>query len=445
MIMNRRNFLEKVALAGGSVLFVPSFSKASFPFKDIKPALLGGRKAHPEGFTGWPIYNSREEQALINTLRTGNWGRLNGNKSVTFESEYAKMLGVKHTLGLSSGTSALYTMLGAIGVGPGDEVIIPPYTFIATYNVVVLNYALPIFVDTDIESFQIDPDKIEQAITRQTKVIMPVHLGGSPADLDRIVPIGKKHNIPIIEDACQSHLAEWRGKKVGSYGLGGAFSFQASKNLNCAEGGAISTNDDEFIKLCYNFHNQGREGSPAAHAAGLGIRGINMRITEFQTSLLLAQMTRLEQQTKTRYENALYLTELLNEIPGIMPAKLYDGTTYSAFHLYMFRYDPSHFEGLSREKFVEALSAEGIPCAIGYGKMNTSDYVTGLAKSPHYLKVYGEKVMKQWLERNHCPQNDKLAEQALWFRQSMLLGTKDDMEQIVDAIRKIRKYAGDLK
>jgi dTDP-4-amino-4,6-dideoxygalactose transaminase len=385
--MNRRNFLGKAALAGGSLLFIPSFSKASFSGNDIKPALLGGRKAHPEGFTGWPIYNNREEQALINTLRTGNWGRLNGNKSATFESEYAKMLGVRHTLGLSSGTSALFTMLGAIGVGPGDEVIIPPYTFVATYNVVVLNYALPIFVDTDIESFQIDPAKIEQAITKQTKVIMPVHIGGSPADLDRILPIGKKHNIPVIEDACQAHLAEWRGKKVGSYGIGGAFSFQSSKNLNCAEGGAISTNDDEFIKQCYSFHNQGQGGTSTSYSTGSGIRGINMRITEFQTSLLSAQMTRLEQQAKTRYENALYLTKLLNEIPGITPAKLYEGTTNSAFHLYMFRYNPSYFEGLSREKFVKALSAEGIPCSTGYGKMNTGDYVTGLAKSPHFLKV----------------------------------------------------------
>lgn len=443
--MNRRNFLGKTALAGGSLLFIPSFSRASFSGKDIKPALLGGRKAYPEGFTGWPIYNSREEQALINTLRTGNWGRLNGNRSATFESEYAKMLGVKHTLGLSSGTSALFTMLGAIGIGPGDEVIIPPYTFVATYNVVVLNYALPIFADTDIESFQIDPDKIEQAITKQTKVIMPVHIGGSPADLDRIIPIGKKRDIPVIEDACQAHLAEWRGKKVGSYGIGGAFSFQSSKNLNCAEGGAISTNDDEFIKQCYRFHNQGQGGSSTSYSTGSGVRGINMRITEFQTSLLLSQMTRLEQQAKTRYENALYLTKLLNEIPGITPAKLYEGTTNSAFHLYMFRYDPSHFEGLSRERFVKALSAEGVPCSTGYGKMNTSDYVTGLAKSPHFLKVYGEKVMKQWLERNHCPQNDKLTEQALWFQQYMLLGTKDDMEQIADAIRKIRKYAGELK
>jgi dTDP-4-amino-4,6-dideoxygalactose transaminase len=356
------------------------------------------------------------------------------------------MLGVKHSLAVSSGTSALYTMLGTIGIGPGDEVIIPVYTFVATYNVVVLNYALPVFVDTDPESFQIDAGKIEQAITKQTKVLMPVHIGGSPFDVDRILAIGQKHNIPVIEDACQAHLAEWKGKKVGSFGLGGAFSFQSSKNLNCAEGGAITSNDGDFIKTCYGFHNQGQGGVTTAFTPGEGTRGTNLRLTEFQSALLLAQMTRLEQQARKRSENAAYLSKLFNDIPGITPAKLYEGTTNSAYHLYMFRYDKSHFEGLSRSRFIEALQAEGIPCSNGYGQMNKDSYVTALAKNRHYLKIYGEKVMKQWLERNQCPQNDLLtSEHSLWFFQTMLLGTKTDMEQIADAVRKIQKYAGELK
>lgn len=442
--MNRRKFLETATMAGGSLLFMPSLSFANLSGDSLKPALLGGRKTHPQGFPGWPLFDRKEEQTLLNTLRSGKWGRLDGNTSAAFEAEYAKLLGVKHTLGVASGTSALYTMLGAIGTGPGDEVIIPPYTFVATYNVVVLNYALPIFVDTDRESFQIDANKIERAITKQTKVIMPVHIGGSPVDLDKILAIGKKHNIPIIEDACQAHLAEWKGKKVGSYGLGGAFSFQSSKNLNCAEGGAISTNNDDFIQKCYSFHNQGQGDTSTSYSTGSGIRGVNMRITEFQSGILLAQMTRLEQQAKIRSENASYLTKLMKDIPGVTPAKLYEGTTNSAYHLYMFRYDSSQFAGLSREKFIKALAAEGIPCSTGYGKMNISDYVTGLAQNPHYLKVYGEKTMKEWLERSLCPENDKLTEEALWFFQYMLLGTKDDMEQIANAIRKIQKYAKKL-
>ena len=432
-------------LAGGSLLFMPSFACGKSVSKNVKPALLGGEKAHPGGFSAWPIFNDTEEQALLSTLKSGKWGRLDGGTSATFEEAYAKMLGVKHSLGVSSGTSALYTMLGALNVGPGDEVILPVYTFVATYNVVVLNYALPIFVDTDIESFQIDANKIESAITKQTKILMPVHIGGSPADLDKIMSISKKHNIPVVEDACQAPMATWKGKSVGAYGVGGAFSFQSSKNLNCAEGGAIISNDADFIKTCYGFHNQGQGGVSTSFGTGSGTRGTNMRITEFQSNLLLAQMSRFEAQVRTRSENAAYLTKLLNEIPGITPAKLYKGVTSSAYHLYMFRYDKSQFAGMSREKFIEALGAEGIPCSTGYGQMNKDAYVTGLATNPHYLKVYGEKTMKEWLERNQCPQNDKLTgEQALWFFQTMLLGTKNDMEQIADAIRKIQKYAKEI-
>ena len=452
-MISRREFLGAAALAGSGMAVSPSLAMSRFqnvtPMitgDNDKPALLGGPKAHPEGFPGWPTYDSTEEQGMFDVLKTRAWGRLNGGVSAGFEAEFAKMLGVKSSLGVSSGTSALYTMLGAMGIGPGDEVILPVYTFVATYNVVVLNYALPILVDTDRESFQIDTKKMEKAITKETKVLMPVHIGGSPADIDSIMAIGQKHKLPVIEDACQAIMAEWKGKKVGSFGIGGAFSFQSSKNLNCAEGGAISSNDSDFIKTCYEFHNQGQGGTSTSYATGEGTRGTNLRITEFQSCLLLAQMTRLEAQAKKRSQNAAYLSKLFNEIPGITPAKLYEGTTNSAFHLYMFRYDKSRFDGLSRAQFLKALSAEGVPCGSGYGQMNKDSYVTGLAKNKYYLKIYGEKIMKQWLERNQCPQNDILtSEESIWFFQNMLLGSTRDMDQIAEAVRKIQKNAGALK
>ena len=444
--MNRRKFLKTTTMAGGSLLFMPSFAHGGITKKDLKPAILGGPKAHPGGWPGWPIYDNREEQALISTLKSGRWGRLDGGTSASFESEYAKIMDVKHSLAVSSGTSALYTMLGALGIGPGDEVIIPVYTFVATYNVAVLNYALPVFVDTDIESFQIDANKIEAAITPQTKVLMPVHIGGSPCDLDKVLAIGKKHNIPVIEDACQAHMAEWKGKKLGSYGLGGAFSFQSSKNLNCAEGGAITSNSEDFIKNCYGFHNQGQGGTSTSFGTGSGTRGTNLRITEFQSNLLLAQLSRLEEQARTRNENALYLSKMIREIPGLAPAKLYPGTTMGAYHLYMFRYNKEEFGGMPRSKFIDALRAEGVSCDAGYGQMNKDAYVTGLAKNPHYLRVYGEKKMQEWLERNRCPQNDKLtSEQSMWLFQTMLLGSKTDMEQIAEAMSKIQKNAKQIK
>jgi len=413
---------------------------------DDKPALLGGAKAFSGKFTQWPIYDGNEEQALLDLVNSSKWGRLDGNVTAKFEEEFAKMLGVKHCLATSGGTTALYTILGVLGIGPGDEVIIPAYTFVATYNVVTLNYALPIMVDTDIETFQIDPKKMEKAITKDTKVLMPVHMGGIPADLDKIMAIAQKHKLPVIEDACQAPGSEWRGKKVGSYGIAGAFSFQSTKNLNCAEGGAVSTNDEDFIKACYRFHNQGQGGTSASYGTGSGTRGTNVRMTEFQSRMLLAQMTRFEAQTKERNENAAYLSKLFNEIPGIYPAKLYQGVTGVSYHLYMFRYDETKFAGLSRERFMEALNAEGIFTLEGYGPWNKEEYVTGLAQNRHYLNIYGEKTMKMWLERNQCPQNDKLtAKQSLWFIQSMLLGPRSNMDKIADAVRKIQKYAKDLK
>jgi dTDP-4-amino-4,6-dideoxygalactose transaminase len=435
---NRRKFISAVSMAGaGLAMGAPHIATAGSA--NSRPAILGGKPAFP----AWPVYGQREEEGLARVLKSKKWGRLNGSVVADFESAYARQLGAAHCLAVSSGTSALYTMLGALDIGPGDEVIIPVYTFIATYNVVVLNYALPVFVDTDIESFQIDAGKIEAAITPQTRIIMPVHIGGSPANIDMIMEIAERKRIPVIEDACQAHLAEWRGKKVGTYGLGGGFSFQSSKNLNCAEGGAIVSNNESFAKTCYSFHNQGQGGQTAAYnPGGMGTRGTNMRLTEFQGSILLAQMTRLVDQSKRRTENADYLSKLLNDIPGITPAKLYEGTTASAYHLYMFRYNKDHFAGLSRTKFLEALSAEGIPCSGGYGMINKDDYVTGLAKNKHYLKIYGEKTMQEWLERNQCPQNDILTtEQAIWFFQYMLLGSKTDMDRIAAAILKIQKKA----
>lgn len=442
---NRREFVSAASMAGaGLTLGFPKISFAS-GLDTLKPAILGGPQAHSGSFPAWPVVSQTEEEAMNDVLQSKKWCRLGSNKVDNFEAEYKKLNGSKHCLATSSGTSALYISLGALGIGPGDEVIIPVYTFIATYNVVVLNYALPVFVDTDIESFQIDANKIEAAITKQTKVIMPVHIGGSPADLDKILEIGRKANIPVIEDACQAHLAEWRGQKVGNYGLAGAFSFQASKNLNSGEGGAILTNDEKFAQTCYSFHNQGQGGRVTGFNPGTGTRGTNMRLTEFQGNLLLAQMTRVVEQTNRRTENANYLTKMLKEIPGITPAKLYEGTTRSAYHLYMFRYDKSHFAGLSRTKFLEALAKEGVPCSNGYGMMNKDAYVTGLAKNKHYLRIYGEKTMNQWLERNQCPQNDLLtSEQSVWFFQNMLLGPKSDMDQIVEAILKIQKHAAEI-
>ncbi len=377
---------------------------------------------------------------MLDVLNSGTWGRTaGGRRALPFEKAFADRMQARFCIATSSGTTALLTTLGALGIGPGDEVILPPYTFVATFNVITNNYALPLFVDSDLQTFQMDPTKIQAAITPMTKLLLPVHIGGSPADLDAIAAIAKKTQLPMIEDACQAPLAEWRGKPVGTAGLGGCVSFQSSKNLNCGEGGAVVTNDENFANLCYNFHTPG--GSKPGASSG---RGSNFRLTEFQAGLLLAQMARLEEQSKTREANAAYLTKLLQEISGISPARLTDGCTRSAWHLYMFRYDKSQFAGLSRAAFLKELSRQGVAASSGYTSLNKTSHVRALASNPHYLRIYGENGMANWLERNQCPANDQLCEEAVWFVQTTLLKPRSAIDHIADVIRDVQKRSGEL-
>jgi perosamine synthetase len=222
-----------------------------------KPAVLGGRPVRSTPFPSWPVADRSEEKAILEVLRSGRWNR--GSVVERFEGEYARLVGSAACLATANGTSALLCGLQALGVGPGKEVIVPPYTFIATVNVVLETGAIPVFVDTDRDTFQIDAGKVAAAITERTAAILPVHLGGSTADMDTLLAIGAKHKLPVLEDACQAHLAEWKGSHVGSLGTWGAFSFQASKNLNSGEGGALVSSDRELIERAFTFHNNGRD------------------------------------------------------------------------------------------------------------------------------------------------------------------------------------------
>jgi dTDP-4-amino-4,6-dideoxygalactose transaminase len=410
-----------------------------------KPALLGGSKTRTGAWPSWPVIDKTEDDAVLGALHSKQWYRGGGKSVAGFEEAYAKLTGAKGCLATANGTSALLTSLAALGVGPGDEVILPPYTFVATVNVVLMLNAMPIFVDSDRETLQIDARKVEAAITPKTAVIMPVHLGGSAADMDAILAIAKKRNIPVVEDACQAHLGEWRGKKVGTWGTTGCFSFQASKNLNSGEGGAILSNDAELIEKCYAFHNnsRGRKTGGYDFSSYMG-RGLNLRMTEFQGKLLVAQMTRLERQSQRREQNATYLTSMLREIPGLTPARMYDGCTRNAYHLYMFRYDPEKFAGLPRAKFLKAMSAEGIPCSGGYSPLNKEQYIKDTISSRGYQRLFSKDEIATWAQRTECPENDKLCSEAVWFTQSMLLAERSDMEQIAAAIRKIQDWGPDL-
>ena len=404
-----------------------------------KPALLGGVPVRSDKFPSWPVIRDNDERAWTKVLKSGRWNRMGGTEVKRFEETWARMLGAKHCLAVANGTSALITALNTLEVGPGDEVIVPPYTFVATINAVLLQHALPVFVDTDPATFQIDARKIEASITERTRCILPVHVGGAPADLDRILAVGAKHKIPVVEDACQAHLAEWRHKKVSTLGAMGCFSFQASKNLNSGEGGALMTSSDELYEVASSFHNNGRGKSGGSFSYVRN--GANLRLTEFQGTLLLEQLERVEAQSKMREENAAYLTSMLREIPGLTSAKLHDGCTRNALHLYMFRYEAAQFGGLPRAKFLKAMAAEGIPCSGGYTPLNKEPLVRSVTASRGFRRVFSERELQQYHERNSCPVNDKLCEEAVWLTQTMLLGGKRDMEQIAEAARKVQKHS----
>ncbi len=443
-ILTRRDFLgSAVGVAAGLAATERGGSKtAPTSPGSTSLAVLGGSPVRTKPFPSWPVIEENDKKGWMQVLMTGKWNRLDGHFAHQFETTWARMLGAKYGLATASGTTALLTSANALGIGPGDEVIVPPYTFVATVNIVLMQHALPIFVDTDPETFQIDARKVEAAITKRTRCIIPVHLGGSAADLDTILDVAKQHDVFVIEDACQAHLAEWRHRKVSTLGNLGCFSFQASKNLNSGEGGAILTNDQGLYEFCLSFHNQGR----GRYNSGFGYvrNGANFRMTEFQGALLLQQLTRLEAQSQRRTENAEYLTKLLKEIPGISPARMYDGCTRNAYHLYMFHYDSAHFAGLPRSRFLKALEAEGVPASGGYTPLNKEPFLKEALGSRAFKAIYTEKELAEYEERNHCPENDKLCERAVWFTQTMFLGTKDDMDQIAEAIRKIQKQAGAL-
>jgi perosamine synthetase len=449
---SRREFLKQSSLAGAGSLLSLGLAPSLLAAKTnnaATPAILGGAPAwQPSRWPKWPIWNPEtDEPRVLEVLRSGVWSR--AGVVTEFEQAWATALGVKRSLAVVNGTNALIVALNQFDIKAGDEVLVPPYTFIATVQAVLANGAMPVFVDVDPQTFQMDPAKIEAKITSRTRAILPVHVLGLPADMDRIMAIAKKHNLVVIEDACQAHLAEINHKKVGTIGHAGCFSFQNSKNLAIGEGGAIVSNDEAFMDRCFSYQNLGFPYGSMVGAVSIGSirQGTKVRLTEYQAAIGLAQLQRLDAQTTTRNENAAYLRSQIQDIPGILPYKLYDNVTRAAFHLFGFRYKEEQFKGLPRAEFLKALQAEGIPCSSGYTPLNTQPFLQETFQSRNFKKMYPREVLdyKKYMERNQCPQNDRLCGEAVWFTQNVLLGTKADMTAIADAMEKVSRNAEKIK
>lgn len=401
-----------------------------------KLAYFGGEKTISKVFS-WPVFSQSEKDALNKVLESGSWGKSPDpdNYITRFENAFAEYIGVKHAVAVVNGSVALRLSLLASGVKPGDEVIVPPMSFIATASIVIEANCVPVFVDIDRNTYNLDASKIESAITPKTKAIIPVHFGGHACDMDRIMEIAEKHHITVIEDACHAHGAEYKGIKLGSIGDAGCFSFQSSKNLTCGEGGIAVTNNSDLYEMISSLHNCGRKKGREWYEHFFA--GCNYRMTQFQAAVLLCQLERLAEQTKLRNENGLYLNELLKDIEGIEPLRKGKEITIHSYHLYPVRYDKTKFHGLHKSEFALLLAAEGVPCFRGYPEP--------LYRQP----VFQEKNFLSYsIPENvnysdvHCPECEKACyEEGMWIQQNALLGTKEDMELIAEAIKKIQNEA----
>lgn len=400
-----------------------------------KLAMDGGEKVRTKSFPGWPVWDESELNALKGVLESGQWG-IGNSKVAEFEEKFAAYIGVEHGICVTNGTSSLEIALMAAGVSQGVEVITPPYTFMATASAVLMANGIPVFADIDPETYNIDPDAVEAAITPKTKVIIPVHIGGCPADMDRIMEIAKKYDLIVLEDSAQAHSAEWNGKKVGSIGDMGSFSFQSSKNLCAGEGGIITTSDEDLGDKCWSYHNCGRVKSGGWYDHR--VLGSNFRMTGWQAAILLAQMERLDEQTEIRNRNGVYLSEKLSKISGIRPSKRDERVTTHAYHLYIFGYDAKEFGDQPRARFLQALSAEGIPCSSGYNPLYKHDlFKASIQKNP---ALYGCDADKADYSKLHLPVTERICdEEAVWLGQNMLLGPQEDMDDIAAAVKKIKE------
>ena len=403
-------------------------------------AIHGGKPVKSSPFPDWPQYDESEKEALLEVLDSGVWWRTPGTKTLQFEREFAAYHGAKHGIACTNGTAAIEIVMSALDIGLGDEVIIPDYTFVATASGVLYAGALPVMVDIDPRTYCLDPDKVEAAINERTKAIIVVHVAGHPADMDRLQEIARKHDLYMVEDAAHAHGSEWRGQKMGTFGIAGTFSFQQSKLMTAGEGGIIITNDDELEIRLRAVHDCGR--MPDEWFYSHFINGSNYRLSEWQGAVLSQQLARLDSQAVVRTRNAGILNRELAKIEGITPQALDERCTRHGHYCYIFQYDSTAFAGLSITGFIEALNAEGIPTQASYPPVRKLE----LFQNGEYLKRLApdQRAEPHNFLTAEMPVSDRAAQETVWMVHRALLGTDQDTEEIVQAVRKIQDQATEL-
>ena len=417
-----------------------------------KLAINGGtpcRNTTKQPWPKWPVWGKEEEIALIEVLNSGIWS-YNGPKETEFNKLFAEFIGVNHAICTINGTITLQISLEALGIGLGDEVIIPGLTWQATAATVIDVNATPILVDVNEENWCINPKKIEEAITPRTKAIIPVHLYGAFADMDAIMAIAKKYQLYVIEDCAHKHGGEWNGKKAGSIGDIGSFSYQLSKHLTSGEGGSVTTNNAVLAKKLDALRNCGRRpvtGTLDAVDKGAGdygdddgnfIQSGNLRITEFQAAILIEGLKRLPIQNANRDANGKYLNALLEEIPGVAPITRDKRETKKAYFNFAFKYSKDDFNGLPVKTFRKALEAElGIAVDASYEPLNNCSLYVPHTKPARYNlnESYWRAIDPKRFSLPICERIFK--DQSVCIHHKVLMGTKEDMDTIAKAIKKI--------
>jgi dTDP-4-amino-4,6-dideoxygalactose transaminase len=410
-------------------------------------AIAGGEPQRQQSYPSWPVWTQAEVDAVQAVVTSGRWVSTQGSEVQNFETEFASYHDAAYGIAVVNGTVALKLALTASGVGVGDEVLMPGYTFVATATAALEIGAVPVFVDIDPETYTIDPEQAAASVTPRTRAIVPVHLGGRPADMDAILDLAQQYNLAVIEDAAQAWGSAWNGAKVGALGQIGGFSFQGSKNITAGEGGMMLTNDPAIGELARSLSNCGRQAGGLWYAHY--VLGGNYRLGEFQGAVLRVQLQRYPAHLEQRQANAAYLERSLAEVDGISTMRADARVTANSYHIFFMRYDADAFGGVSKDRFINALQAEGIQGVHGgyslpvYRQPVMQAENFGLSTPPLFKGVHPSPPDYRQVA---LPATDRACDdEAVWLRQSMLLGDRQAMDDIIEAILKIQRYRDELQ
>ncbi len=411
-----------------------------------KLAIAGGRPLRRKPFSTWPVHSNREARSLLQVLRSASWGGypFPNAHAGAFARRYAKFHGAKYGVALANGTVAIEVALKTIDIKPGDEVIVPAYTWEGTVGPILLLNAVPVFVDVHPDTYCLDARLIEKVLTPKTRAILPVHLAMNFADLDAILDIAGSRKIAVIEDCAHAHGGRWRGKGAGATGDVGCFSFQSSKLMSSGEGGALITSNLEYYERAQSYVNCGR--ASATDEFRHRLIGFNHRITEFQAAVLEAQLERLPMQARTRQANMEHFEKRLRGTPGLAFLKRDKRITRVAAYQFVFKYLAEHFAEVPRAAFLAALELEGIPCD---GLFYEPVYRSALfpVKPEEYPALsWGRAQPIDLKTLYYCPVSERAAySEAVWLPHHIFLGSRKDTDDIADAVLKVCENIDELR